>query len=1037
VATIYTYSVSSGLGLRPATTAYVSPIQLSVSSRLSFHPTATAVHLRTIVCNVSAGLGLSPVLTLQAIRIYQLSVSSGLGLQPVPVLVRNALYSFTVSSGLGLRPSASLVANHVYTLSVGTGLGLGPAIPALTANALHSLSVSTGLGLRPAATTNLVKILTVSAGLSLSPSALAPVTRSFSVSTGLRLQATALAPRTITVSVSSGLGLRQISSQAGAGLYGVSVSVGLGLHPTLTLVHGSGVSVSSGFALTPSVTCIVTAAAVGPGTPLLSGLSGSYPFTYAGTPAGLVLAANGIDPVVCYDPLTGQADMAGLVAPATAPVLGSSGTGTITGLRYAFARFLDADGNPSNLSPAGGPISCGRDQLLDGITLNATTGLVTIQSRNHGLTTNSSVVLQGISQLPLNGQRSVTVTSPDHFTLQGVTLTQGQWLGAGSFVRGVASLTYTAIPVPSPQGRTVSVQLLRNLEGSGDVFYVDVTVPVGTTTASSTRSDEDLAQQEAVVIRTPEGTPLALRYSPPPSNRPYIVNYLGRIFAAGDMTYYAGCISVITGSRTVQGIGTQWTASIVGRRLFVKGASRSYGIAALDVENQVMTLEQPYTGISRPFTSYLIRSSPADRKMIQWSEVDNPAAWPPWNALAIPEDNDEITGLFVRGTYLFIAEQRHLWRFQFTGDPATGGHLFLAAERGVFNQRLIAQTDVGAFLLDESGIYTFDGSNPEPVSELVQVIFHDDNLAPTYQIDWTADTTLWHASVEPVRTTVRWFLNLKGIEGLTCCLAYDYRLKHWWWEQYPVSITSSCTGILKETEHAGIPAGRRRALVGADARGVLVLGEGALDFVDSSGGVLRGSVTAATSVSITDTAAAFSGALAGAPLTIVSGTGAGQTRIISSVSGSTLQVVQSWDVTPDITSIYQVGGISWQWRSGWWDAELQEQNTVRDLTLSFEPLSAPTQLAVQLLRDHALEAEPWAADTRQDDVSTYAGRPEIWFELSVPGPLPGWRIFRQADHGEEYAYDDRFVQVFMSGVTNDEVVRLYRLSLRAADQEGL
>jgi hypothetical protein len=631
----------------------------------------------------------------------------------------------------------------------------------------------------------------------------------------------------------------------------------------------------------------------------------------------------------------------------------------------------------------------------------------------------------------------IGVIDQDHFSLVGVVMPGGVWTGGGAIVLGSATVTYSSIPQPT-QSRVASIQVLRNLEGASDVLFVDavLTSPFPTT-ASSVLSDEVLSQQTAVTIRSQDGTPLGLRYSTPPSNRPFLANYMGRVFAAGDVVYYAGCVATVTGQNTIQGIGTQWTPTFVGRRIYVKGAAKSYGIVAMST-GQLATLDQSYTDSSSPFATYFVRSSPSDRKTLNWSEPDNPEAWPPWNGLAIPEDNDEITGMFVKGTFLYLMEKRHLWRFQFVDDPGRTGHLFLSAERGCLNHRLAILADDKVYLFDESGIYAFDGGATEPISQPIQNVFQSDGLTSTLQVDWSQDTTLWHASIDPVRTIIRWFVSMVGQVPLTNAICYNYRLERWWLESYPTAITSSCTGSIAEAANVGIPSGYRRALVGSECRMVLCLGEHALDIAYDSG-TLRGYVVSATSVTLVDSAASFASYLGGAPVTIVSGTGAGQTRIISSNTSTQLTIVQQWSTIPDTTSVYQIGGVSWQWRSGWLDVEDQEEETARDFLVSFQPTTSAMTFQAQFFYDHNTSPElfVYPYNDTKDGVTTKTNDPSIYIDMTSSDVIPGWRVFRQGFHTERYAYSDRFLQVYMFGVSNDQTVRIFQASIRGVDKEGL
>lgn len=81
------------------------------------------------------------------------------------------------------------------------------------------------------------------------------------------------------------------------------------------------------------------------------------PDSFAAASDGVVLIANGIDPVLRWAGDTQLAEAAGVVPPAVAPTIGSSGTGTLSGKYAAFVRFVDRYGNVSNVSPVSAQIT--------------------------------------------------------------------------------------------------------------------------------------------------------------------------------------------------------------------------------------------------------------------------------------------------------------------------------------------------------------------------------------------------------------------------------------------------------------------------------------------------------------------------------------------------------------------------------------------------------------------------------------------------------------------------------------------------------
>jgi len=78
-------------------------------------------------------------------------------------------------------------------------------------------------------------------------------------------------------------------------------------------------------------------------------------------------------------------------------------------------------------------------------------------------------------------------------------------------------------------------------------------------------------------------------------------------------------------------------------------------------------------------------------------------------------------------------------------------------------------------------------------------------------------------------------------------------------------------------------------------------------FIDISGTATAGD---ATTITLDDTASSVDSAYNGLNINIVSGTGAGQSRTVSSYIGSTkVLTVPAWTIAPDATSVYQISGV--------------------------------------------------------------------------------------------------------------------------------
>lgn len=81
------------------------------------------------------------------------------------------------------------------------------------------------------------------------------------------------------------------------------------------------------------------------------------PDSFCETTNGLLLIANGMQRMLRWDGLTSQAEPAGLSPPATALTVAGSGQGPIIGTYRAYCRFVDGEGNFSNLSPVSAEVT--------------------------------------------------------------------------------------------------------------------------------------------------------------------------------------------------------------------------------------------------------------------------------------------------------------------------------------------------------------------------------------------------------------------------------------------------------------------------------------------------------------------------------------------------------------------------------------------------------------------------------------------------------------------------------------------------------
>lgn len=683
---------------------------------------------------------------------------------------------------------------------------------------------------------------------------------------------------------------------------------------------------------------------------------------YCQLPDGRLLLSDGLNPPKVWDGLAPAPVDAGLPAAASAPTLTPSNTpGTLIGLYQAYVRFLDALGQVSDFSPASAQVQV--ESSAGGI-IGVAFQLDPVELQNtdtngnpvaHGLTTGQKVKITGATGMTeINGTWTITVLSASIFSLDGTAGSNfGDYdLKSATWVAAAGGISYT-IPA-APSARATRVQVLRNTDGEFTTFYVDLDLAAGTLAGTSTNDDDTLATGEAVPLLNDDGTLNAFSHGPAPDDRSVFAAHLGRVFAGVEVAVKDGAVQPVSASPTVQGIGTKWTANLAGRFLYVNGATQSYQIASVDVTNQRLTLAANYADTSQGFALYSIQPAPASRRLIYYSQAGQPESWPATNALSLQEDNDEITGLLVKGSFIYVLEQRHIYRFTFQTDPAVDGQMYLATERGAINNRCVVQIEDLAYMLDYSGVHAFSGGQAsEAISSPIQRLFQPGENQ--FGINWRV-SDLFHANHDPTKEILRFFVALGGSNVPRHALCYHYRLKRWWIEEYRFPLGASAVGLAN---------GFRQLFVAGGDVGVWLCDRSALDDLDPRHGSLYGSVSSASVGSLTDNDAQFTADLVGKYVYIATGRGRGQGRQIVATSATTLGIRDPWRVKPDATSVYQIGGIPFYFLSGTFFMAPAHDETSRHFAVYWTPTKAPGWLDLRVYFDN--DALPQNAQNTHDD----------------------------------------------------------------------
>ena len=582
-------------------------------------------------------------------------------------------------------------------------------------------------------------------------------------------------------------------------------------------------------------------------------------------------------------------------------------------------------------------------------------------------------------------------------------------------VTSILTVTFTDLSVPTDT-RVIKRQILRNTAGQLTTFYVDIeTTDLWSASLTSTKSDTTLATEDSVALFDDQGVDLTGAWDAPRTDKPILEAHRNRLWAAGEAVYRAGNAQVTFGSTTVTGIGTLWNSSFANRDFTVVGQPKRYSISSVNEANQTLTLALPYRGDTDLFALYAIRPALGQQAIVYYSEAGNPEGWPSLNNIAIAESGEFITALINGDSFLYVAFKEFIYRLTFDADPALDGSIYYHGNRGCINQRCwlkVGGTIVG---LDQTGIWSMEGSNQSEIAGPVRDLFTR-AAAGDYKIDWTM-ADYFHAVLDSENQVLRFFVSLSGPTLPRHALCYSIYNQQWWIEEYSFPITGS-------TLWRGI---KDRLLLAGKSTTLYEHGSSGADGLNPSGQVIRSSVSSAGLFKVTapDLVLPASG-VAGSPVAVVKGIGKGQLRLIDSwtAATSTLTVTQPWAVLPDTSSVVVVGAVSWRWKSGWY-GQIGIDSPVE---LAWTPAATAASLDLKTYLDRSTKSEAMNSDFLQDNepLSWSSGAGEIMVDLTYPSGYAQVFVHQQIEMlGQEGA----LMAVEIAGWASPDVVRISGLKI--------
>lgn len=573
-----------------------------------------------------------------------------------------------------------------------------------------------------------------------------------------------------------------------------------------------------------------------------------------------------------------------------------------------------------------------------------------------------------------------------------------------------ATVTYDGMP-SGVLSTVVRKRIYRSTAGQGAIVYLDIdTDDVSSVTLTSTRVDTDIQTDIAFNLLDANNIDQTRFNDPPRDTKPFITWFMQHMYYSGSQPYAEGSVAVTAGSTQVYGAGTSWPANFGSRFIYIDNADQPYQIDTVDAVNQVITLLAPYGGITDPFAAYAIRPAPAEEDLLFFSLPGQPQYCPIVYGIALPQDNDVTTGMFALGSYLYIMKRISSWRWTVNTDPTTDGFLFQAADRGMVNHMCAVVVGGNAYIMDERGVYLFDGSSAKSVSDPVQTYFRPDSDNP---INWLA-SRFFHAVNDPAHSVARFFVCLRGDYLPRHCLAYSYALDRWSIEEYPFPVGSSTLGW------SGRPTATWRGIsekvyLGSWNDQVYVLDGSEADGVPDGTGYLY-TVTGANMMSVNLGSQINQNLQVGFPVALVNGRGRGQIRNVLDINGTTLRLDRPWLIRPAAGDQVVIGGIRYQYRTHLFDIAITETDNERALFLQYE--RRPGETADIKYRfdvsDDWITAAVNVSNLENAGVRSITGQPELELDL---GKFPPKTKARFDGHSDEYVDAPQYMEIEISGIS--------------------
>jgi hypothetical protein len=763
-----------------------------------------------------------------------------------------------------------------------------------------------------------------------------------------------------------------------------------------------------------------------------TGYDGEHCICFFQTRLGLLVGLNGIDEPFQWDGYTAALEYIGIDGPTVAPTITNLGGSSGLDGSYQFVyRYTDdaedfdefGDGtlgpNPSIFSPvttASATLDIMRWQFTlpsqaraKRIELWRTTAgqsITYFKLKFNGLGPSSQ------SYLPVSG----TVTScTNNGGFCQFTLPAGHGIvNAMRFLMsGNSEATYNVVHQPTAiTATTVDTNIAFASAGSAATWVI-------TQYDNDSATDATVEGYQSTQLTTLDGhEDIANRFVPPPNYYRVGAVQQDRAFYAVHAVYSSGTIAT-NGTTTITGTGTNWKSTFIGRKIYIAGEPQAYEITAASATS--ITVDEAVANTASGL-SYTIKPDHKTRNEILYSAQDEPFSVPRGNSLLIQENHetpDEIVGLAPNNNALIVAQRSHLYSIRYVSQPVIDATPNLISNRGLLNNRCWTRYEDSLFMVDAFGSYLCSGSGIQEIDDPIANYWHDglvllnnNNFEYAFVAsDRNHDCMRFHFSMSNDVTYPQYWLE------------FNNRVNAWYLGYYAPGL---CGFTFDNRVPGTIYYGGINGLVLKSVNGGNSF-DGTTHFT--------GTATASSSTTLSDTTLSqFTTDCLDQPITIVSGTGKGQTRYITAQTSTQVTIQTAWTTSPDTTSVYSIGGIPWSIKTGQLFTGSRNSNEAfyEGIEVLFEPTTAAATFDIRRYYDNNTSPEvfPVSANTGNNITTTVGSADAVvnMKSLVAAGKTQaGWVKHRYGGHRDSEMLTHRFISLELQGVQKSDFTKIYEV----------